>query len=51
MQMSVVMLDLCTGPICSHCVVDVTMPSILPETRKAAGGQRFQAEKEVDGKN
>lgn len=35
----------------SDCVVDVTFPSFVPETGEAAGGQRFQADTEMDRKN
>lgn len=35
---------------CSDHAMDVTMPSFLPETRKAAGGERFQTNKEMGGR-
>ena len=44
-------LGLSRGPLCSDCGVDATMPSFVPEIRKATGGQRFQADKEMNQKS
>lgn len=51
MQVRTVILGLSRSPPCSDCGVDTTMPSLLSETRKAAGGQTFQADKEMNQKS
>lgn len=38
--------DLSNRAYSSDCAMDLTMPSFLPETRKAASGQRFQTNRD-----